>query len=72
MEEILIRLFVSGGPSALIMAGGLFWLNYRIKTIQADVSELKSGKRWTETCEATHMEVNRRLDRIENLTNNIL
>lgn len=65
MEELLLKIAMNGGPSAIITLGGLLWFNRRINDIQSDVKELKHGKRWTETCDAKHVEVDRRLNRIE-------
>ncbi len=65
MEEVLIDLAIKGGPGAVSLLIAYLWLNPKINRMQSDLTELKNGKRWTETCEKTHEEVNHRLARIE-------
>lgn len=72
MEELWVKLAMNGGPAALITAVGYVLLSRRITDLQDDVSEVKDGKRWTETCDKTHQEVDRRLDRLERFANGSL
>ncbi|MFC1485727.1 hypothetical protein ACFL55_01710 [Candidatus Latescibacterota bacterium] len=72
MEDIIIRILINGGPSAVVVAIGFVIVRMQIKTLQEDITELKGGKRWTETCEQTHQEVDRRLDRLEAIANGLL
>ncbi|MFC1511632.1 hypothetical protein ACFL5H_00355 [Candidatus Latescibacterota bacterium] len=71
MEDIVIRILMNGGPSAVVVAIGFVIVRMQIKELKADIGELKEGKRWTETCESTHKEVDRRLNRLETVINGI-
>jgi hypothetical protein len=72
MELWFFEMVMKGGPAAFVLGIGLLWLNPKINTLQKSVDELKSGKRWTETCEETHKEVDRRIGRLEGFANGSL
>jgi len=77
MEKILIDIAMNGGPSAIIVLIGFLVLNSKLNDVkrstnenQAAILELRTGKRWKETCETTHVEIDRRLERLEATQNN--
>jgi len=65
METFLANMMITGGPSAVVIGLGVLLVSGKLNALKESIEELKSGKRWTETCEATHEEVNRRLERLE-------
>ncbi len=69
METFFANLATNGGPSAVILLIGIMWVNSKLNGLTKQIDDLKEGKRWTETCEATHEEVNRRIERLETAQN---
>ncbi len=62
---------IGGAPGSVVVVGFFVyrWLNLRLTAIDTVLKELKNGKRWTETCDEKHIEVERRLGRIETVLN---
>ena len=69
MEAWIIDLAMSGGPGAIAVLFVFLLFNPKISAMSDDIREIKEGKRWTETCESTHQEVDHRLERIEKSLN---
>lgn len=65
VEEWIIKLLLEGSPAAIVLTLGFLWISPKINKLQESVDELDKGKRWTETCDAKHTEVDHRLDRVE-------
>ena len=53
------------GTPVLVMGMLLFLerINAKLNSIQEDVHEIKGGITWSDTCNAIHVEVNRRFER---------
>jgi hypothetical protein len=73
METFIKDILTNGGPSAVILGIGIWFVNGRIKDLKESVTEeiraLKKEKRSIDTCEATHEEVNRRFEHFDRIQN---
>jgi len=64
----LIGLIASGTP--FLVLGMLVFLeriNTKVSAIREDVQEIKEGITWSDTCNAKHAEINRRLAHMEKI-----
>jgi len=44
----------------------------KLKELKADIDDVKGSITWSDTCEAKHKEIDRRLDRVEHAANGTL
>ena len=65
MEAILLQILQDNAVSTVFVIFAFLWMRSKFKFLEKKMDDLTEDKRWTETCESTHREVDRRLKRLE-------
>lgn len=69
MEQLIRDMIIDNAGNVSTLVLGILWIRYQFNSLEKKIDDLNENKTWSETCDTRHIEINRRLNRLESIRN---